>query len=142
MFIAGASLADPTDLYQLLVRLDIIGPVVLAFFLLAHLKDLKDIEGDRFGSVQNIFVWLTWTKTASTVLMAGFYGAMALISYRLGLAVIPTAMIIAGFFVLSVGYIYAEKDLRKLDRIIPISLAAVASVAAIWLYDLLANRMP
>jgi len=133
LYIAGASLSHSDDLYGLLSKQGLILPLFFAFFSLSHIKDLKDIEGDQLGGVQNLFAWINFRKTMSLGFVAGFYLALAVIMHRLDLTGFLELLITIVFFAGTAAYIYFQNDIRKLDKIITFSLIITSLISFIWI---------
>lgn len=134
IYFSGSSLARPEDLYVALVQSNTVLPIFSAFFFLSHLKDLKDIKGDSYGNAQNIFIWMKYKKAASLIFLIFFYISVVHLLKVLDLISTETMILTFVFLAGSSGYVIKLDDLRKIDRLIPISLVLVAMLALFWLF--------
>ncbi len=133
VFMAGASIARPDDFYAALKNKEIIAYILLAFFFLCHLKDLKDIEGDRAGAVSNLFGHVSFPR----VLVLAFFGAfLFLILLIASLVDMLNAAVIIGTIIcaaISTGIVLRSRDLAGLDRLFVVSFIFLLYIAGVWL---------
>jgi len=136
VFMAGASIARPDDFYAALKDKEIIAYVLLAFFFCCHLKDLKDIDGDKAGGIFNLFGYVRYPRMLALI----FFGAfMVLVLLIASLVDMLNAAVIAGMVIcvaVSTGIALKSKDLAGLDRLFVVSFIFLIYLAVVWLIHL------
>lgn len=133
VFLAGASIVRPDDFYSAFNDKEIIAYILLAFFFLCHLKDLKDIEGDRAGAVFNLFGHVSSPRVLTLIFFGVFLFLILLIAALVDLlntTIITGTMIYA---VISTGIVLRSRDLAGLDRLFVVSFIFLLYIAGVWL---------
>ncbi len=134
VFLAGACVARPDDFYAVLEHKEIIAYVLLAFFCLAHVKDLKDIEGDRAGGVFNIFGRVSSPKLLGLAFGGGFLLVASLIAIHIGLG---TGAVLAGGLACAAGFIFIAwraKAPAGLDYMLVASFLFLLYLSGLWTF--------
>ncbi len=106
--------------------------IFMSFFLLAHLKDLKDIQGDRAAGVANPFARLARPRLGVALLLAGFCACLFWLARLLGLPLGLTCAGLAAYALAALVLAARTSDLARLDRLIPLALLLCAYLGTLW----------
>jgi 4-hydroxybenzoate polyprenyltransferase len=134
VFMAGSCIARPNDFYTVWARKDILAYLFFAFFFLCQIKDLKDIEGDREGGVDNLFARVVHPRVLALIFYGGFLALASVLVTSIGVGVAAT---IAGTLVCAVVAIIMTlrtRQLAGLDRLFALSLIFIMYLSGTWLY--------
>ena len=126
VFLAGTMLALGDGAYNRISEKAIFVYVFLAFFCLCHLKDFKDMEGDRAAGVGNILARLRWPRLAGVAAIWGYCLFVGLIAERLRLNLLPAVVL---FGTAGTAYVLRVQEPARIDRLIPLSLLLLSALA-------------
>lgn len=127
VFLTGAMLALGDGAYNRIAEKRIFLYVFLAFFSLCHLKDFKDMAGDRAAGVGNPLIRLRRPKIAGVAAMLGYCIFVGLIADLLRLPLLP---VIPVYGLVGAAYIFRVGTPARIDRLIPLSLLLLCALAA------------
>jgi len=135
-FLGGASLVSSYQLYNEIRDKEILIYVLLGFLALSHLKDLKDIAGDERAGIFNLPARTGLPRVVAVAAVAAF-SALALAALpTLGIAS-PWAVAGIGVYLVSaVVTVWRTVDVRRLDGLLPGSLAVLGYLGVLWLIRL------
>jgi 4-hydroxybenzoate polyprenyltransferase len=136
VFMGGACIARPNDFYATLGNKEIIIYIFLAFFFLCHLKDLKDLEGDRAGGVFNLFNHVTFPRSLALLFFGAFLVQVCFIALVAGVGLAPVlaaAIVCAG---IAARYTFLAGEIARLDRLLVLSFLFLLYVSGAWLVHL------
>ncbi len=136
VFMGGASIARPDDFYAGLKHREIILYIFTAFFFLCHLKDLKDVQGDRAGGVFNLFGHVGFPRRLGLLFLGAFLVQVCLIAHLIGVSLFPT--LTAAGICAAVAAIYAVRvgTMVRLDRLLILSFLFLLYASGAWLVHL------
>jgi 4-hydroxybenzoate polyprenyltransferase len=126
VFLTGTMLALGDGAYNRIAEKAIFIYVFLAFFCLCHLKDFKDMEGDRAVGVCNILARLRWPRLAGVAAIWGYCLFVGLIAERLRLNLLPAVVL---FGTACAAYVLRVQEPARIDRLIPLSLLLLSALA-------------
>lgn len=129
-FLTGNMLALGDGAYNRIAQKQIFPYVFLAFFSLCHLKDFKDMEGDRAAGGGNILARLRRPRIAGVAALSGYCLFVGLIAALLRIPLLP---IVPLFGLAGAAYILRVGTLSRIDRLIPLSLLLLSALAASFL---------
>lgn len=136
VFLAGGALIKSYDVYNVLQPEELLLWIFLAFFFFSHIKDFKDIEGDKKGGVYNILNYVKFPRAMGILFVSGFtlsmYFVMKILVIVNTIALIGTAI----FFAASLFYILTVKDIKRLDRLLLFGLLFLFFAGSIWIYKI------
>lgn len=133
VFMAGAVLAGSGTFFTINDVPKMTICVFVGFFFLSHIKDLKDIEGDRFGGVVNVY---NLTKSPKAICVAAICSFATVLVVDLSILSIYGPMALAGigvYLAIALGVVSKTADLRRLDWLLFLSWVLVLYISAIWL---------
>ena len=135
-FLAGGALINSYEVYIQLQQKEVLLYIFSAFFFISHVKDFKDIEGDKAAGVQNIMNLISAPKTMGIIFISGFTLSTYLIARILNIA--NAAMIIGMLLFLSgsVYYILKTKSISRLDRLLMLALIFLIYLTCLWIYQI------
>ncbi len=136
VFMAGACIAKPNDFYAIWKAKEALVYLLAAFFLLSHIKDLKDIEGDRAAGVFNPFGAVN-PRGLTLIVIAAFLTMAFFAAAGLGVSAAATA---AGTVVCAAIALFLTLRTPQpagLDRLFGIAFCFVMVLSGAWLYHFL-----
>jgi 4-hydroxybenzoate polyprenyltransferase len=133
-FLAGGLLIRSQSFFTLHGVSDLAGCIFISFFCLSHIKDLKDIEGDRRGNVMNVYNLTNYPRWIGMGAVVGFSVTLYFILQILAVYNSVVLMAIAGYLFVALLAILTAPDLRRLDWIIPFSMVLVVFISLVWLF--------
>jgi 4-hydroxybenzoate polyprenyltransferase len=135
-FLAGGALINSYEVYIQLQQKEVLLYIFSAFFFISHVKDFKDIEGDKAAGVQNILNYIQVQKTMGIIFISGFTLSTYLIARILNIA--NAAMIIGMLLFLSgsIYYILKTKSISRLDRLLMLALIFLIYLTCLWIYQI------
>ena len=133
VFMAGAVIAGSRDFFEISDIPTMAGYVFLSFFFLSHIKDFKDMDGDRIGRVANVYNLTRYPKILGVLAAAGFSVSLMLILKLLSIVTLITCGVICLYFVTVAAAILRAHDLKRLDWILSLSLAVLGIISLVWL---------
>ena len=99
------------------------------------MKDLKDIEGDQAGGVDNVFRSRRWRRAVAMLCIAGFTTCLLAVLRALDLlrpaAVVPVMI----FLVATMIWLARVNDSRRGETILLAVYALAAVLSIVWLSD-------
>lgn len=133
VFMGGASIARPNDFYAVLKHKEIILSVFISFFFLSHLKDLKDVEGDRAGGVFNLFGHVGFPRSLALLFLGAFLVQVCFLSHLIGVSLFP--MLAGAALCAAVAAVYAVRaqSMARLDRLLILSFLFLLYASGAWL---------
>ena len=134
VFMSGACIAGPEVFYTVRAGTDISMCILPAFFFLCHIKDLKDIEGDRAAGIWNLFGRVAHPGLWSLVFFGGFLASAFLTAVRAGVGMAATA---AGGIICAVAAIFMvvrSRQPAELDRLFVLALFFLLYLSGAWLF--------
>lgn len=134
VFISGGGLVKPVDVYLIVTKKNLLIYLFFAYFFIAHIKDYKDIVGDRNDGVTNIFNYIKFKKLAGMFFIFGY----AFCLFKIGniLEIKQNLMIILLLMFLFSSLIYSiivKENVEKLDKILLFALITSLGLAILWL---------
>lgn len=136
VFLSGGALVNSHDAYLLLQHKELLLYVFAAFFFISHIKDFKDMEGDEAGEVYNGWNHVRFPKVVAALFLSGFTLAVCKIFSLMHAPMLPIGAGALIFLGSALWYLVAVKDLRKLDRLLMLSLGFLVYVSAVWIYQI------
>jgi len=133
VFVAGTCIARPDGLLNVGENKTILACLLLAFFFLSQIKDLKDIEGDRQGGVDNIFGCVSHPRGLALIFYSGFLLMAFFVATNIGVGVVAS---VAGTLVcaaIAVGISVRSKQLAGLDRLFSLAFIFLLYLAVVWI---------
>jgi 4-hydroxybenzoate polyprenyltransferase len=134
---AGAGIARPNDFYTGWKAKEALVYLLAAFFFLSHIKDLKDIEGDRAAGVFNLFGAVLNPRALTLIVIAAFLAMAFLAATGLGVPVGATSAGTAACAAASLFMTLRTPQPAGLDRLFGIAFCLVMVLSGAWIYHFL-----
>ncbi|MBA4348916.1 MAG: hypothetical protein C0415_02870 [Thermodesulfovibrio sp.] len=135
-FLSGGALVKSYEVYLSLQKTEILLYVFSAFFFISHIKDFKDMEGDKTDSVQNILNYTGFPKIMGIIFLSGFTLSSYLIIKTLDIVNAGTVIGLLIFFACSVFYTLKTVNLKRLDSLLIFSLIFSLYTTCMWIYQI------
>jgi 4-hydroxybenzoate polyprenyltransferase len=133
VFMSGALLAGSRDFFLVNDVPKLTGLVFVSCFFLSHIKDFKDVEGDRSGGVMNVYNLTRFPRIVGAAAVCGFACGLIFTLPLLGINGWKVFLVIGAYLATALTAIARTADLRRLDWIIPLSMGLVVYVSIVWL---------
>lgn len=119
LFLAGGAVVTSYELYSDSYSMIAVVYVFSAFFFFSHIKDYKDVEGDRAARVGNILNILYYPKSLGLVFTTAFILSISLFVRVTGLEN-PFLCILYGLYLaVSSVLIFKARRLEDFERLLP-----------------------
>lgn len=136
LVLAGAETAgENMSAMILLNHTPLVLSIFMLAFLLANLKDFRDMDGDRIAGYASLPQLVTdWTTSARILsnLIAVVILVMAILT---AIPLLPVILLLAVYLTVSLWILRGEPNLRHMDRLILCALGAILACIAVFVID-------
>lgn len=122
LFLAGGSLVASYEIYSDSFDLRPVVFIFLAFFFFSHIKDYKDVEGDRAGKAGNILHFFFYPRILAVIFISGFSLSVFLLVRSTGLLSPAVSILFFIYLAAAVFLIFRIRGLHEFERHIPLAL--------------------
>lgn len=133
VFLAGGGLVKPYDVYLIANKESLLVYLFFAYFFIVHIKDYKDIVGDKNDGVMNVFNYIKFKKLLGFFLVTAYCFCLFFIGRILEIKDLFLATLLIIFQAFSIFYIIVVRDIRKLEKILYFALIASIIMSTLWL---------
>ena len=136
LFLAGAETAEADQAANMLLQhTDIIVVIFVIGFLLANMKDFRDMEGDRIAGYASLPMLVPDWVVSARILSVLIAAAILVLAYSTDVPLVPISIVLVVYVTGCLWMLKGKPDVHRMDRLTLSGLAAIVTCLLVFVYS-------